>query len=137
MLCYAVIVNGISYKAMKQVKGSTVSILLCTFKKALFLIMTACSKLLWEWSLMSSVWWDSKNNFEHNGGVKNMLCIKYGYQVFNVKFRSKIQHYNIIVKRNKHIIIGNQCLRGDLVGLGHGDMPLLLGTFMGTSLTTP
>ena len=41
-----------------------------------------------------------------------MLCIKYGYQVFNVKVRSKGQHYNIIVKRNKHIIIVNQCLRG-------------------------
>ena len=85
--------------------------MLCTFKKALFLIITTCSKLLREWSLMSSVWWNSKRNFERKGGVKNMSCIRYGYQIFNVEFRSKIQHYNTIVKTNKHMIMGNQCLR--------------------------
>ena len=51
---------------------------------------------------MSSVWWGSKKYSESKGGDKNMTCTKQTllilYEVFNVKFKSKVQHYDNIVK---------------------------------------
>ena len=56
------------------------------------------------------------------------------YKVFNGKFKSKVQHCNIIVKRNMHMIIVILMSQGgNLVALGYEDMPLIKDTFMSIS----